>query len=62
MADGAPYMGSATSRGLLIGLAAGVAVAGALLATTQGNYALANVIQSNMDLYRRSLPLRDSRD
>jgi protein O-mannosyl-transferase len=35
---------------------------GALLATTQGNYALANVIQSNMDLYRRSLPLRDSRD
>ena len=42
--------------------AADTAQRGAQLATTQGNYALANVIQSNMDLYRRSLPLRDSRD
>ncbi len=30
------------------------------LATKQGNYAAANAIESNIDLYRRSLPLRDS--
>ena len=35
---------------------------GAQLATTQGNYALANTLESNIDLYRRSIPLRDSGD
>jgi Flp pilus assembly protein TadD len=33
---------------------------GSQLATKQGNYALANALESNIDLYRKSLPLRDS--
>ncbi len=30
------------------------------LATNQGNYAAANALKSNIDLYRRNIPLRDS--
>lgn len=33
---------------------------GAQLATSQGDYALARKLESNMDLYRRTLPLRDT--
>ena len=33
---------------------------GSELATKQGNYAAANALESNIDLYRKSLPLRDS--
>ena len=33
---------------------------GAQLATSQGDYALAKKLESNMDLYRRTLPLRDT--
>jgi len=33
---------------------------GAQLATSQGNYVLARKLESNMDLYRRTLPLRDT--
>jgi Flp pilus assembly protein TadD len=33
---------------------------GSQLATEQGNYAAANALQSNIDLYRRNIPLRDS--
>ena len=33
---------------------------GSQLALQQGNYALANTLESNIDLYRRSLPLRDT--
>src|SRR5882724_2525775 len=33
---------------------------GSDLATKQGNYAAANALESNIDLYRKSLPLRDS--
>jgi Flp pilus assembly protein TadD len=32
---------------------------GSELATKQGNYAAANALESNIDLYRKSLPLRD---
>jgi superkiller protein 3 len=32
---------------------------GSQLATKQGNYALANTLESNIDLYRRNIPLRD---
>ena len=35
---------------------------GSELATKQGNYAAANALESNIDLYRKSLPLRDSRE
>ena len=42
--------------------AADTAQRGAQLATTQRNYTLANTLESNIDLYRRSIPLRDSRD
>jgi Flp pilus assembly protein TadD len=37
-----------------------IAQRGSELATKQGNYAAANVLESNIDLYRKSLPLRDS--
>ena len=30
------------------------------LAAKQGNYAAANALESNIDLYRKNLPLRDS--
>ncbi|MFZ0915819.1 MAG: tetratricopeptide repeat protein, partial [Candidatus Udaeobacter sp.] len=33
---------------------------GSELATKQGDYAAANALESNIDLYRKSLPLRDS--
>jgi len=33
---------------------------GAELAAKQGNYAVANVLESNIDLYQRSIPLRDT--
>ena len=33
---------------------------GSELATKQGNYAAANALESNIDLYRKSIPLRDS--
>ena len=33
---------------------------GSELATKQGNYPAANALESNIDLYRKSLPLRDS--
>jgi Flp pilus assembly protein TadD len=33
---------------------------GSELATKQGNYAAANALEGNIDLYRKSLPLRDS--
>jgi Flp pilus assembly protein TadD len=33
---------------------------GSELATKQGNYTAANALESNIDLYRKSLPLRDS--
>jgi Flp pilus assembly protein TadD len=33
---------------------------GAQLATSQGDYALAKKLESNLDLYRRTLPLRDT--
>jgi Flp pilus assembly protein TadD len=33
---------------------------GSELATKQGNYGAANALESNIDLYRRNLPLRDS--
>ena len=42
--------------------AADTAQRGAQLATTQRNYTLANTLESNIDLYRRSIPLRDSGD
>jgi Flp pilus assembly protein TadD/uncharacterized membrane protein YhaH (DUF805 family) len=32
---------------------------GSQLATEQGNHALANTLESNIDLYRRNIPLRD---
>jgi Tfp pilus assembly protein PilF len=35
---------------------------GSELATEQGNYAAANALESNIDLYRKSLPLRDSNE
>jgi len=28
----------------------------------QGNYAAANALESNIDLYRRSIPLRDTNE
>jgi tetratricopeptide (TPR) repeat protein len=33
---------------------------GSELAIKQGNYAAANTLESNIDLYRRNLPLRDT--
>jgi Flp pilus assembly protein TadD len=35
---------------------------GSDLATKQGNYAVANVLESNIDLYRQNLPLRDANE
>jgi protein O-mannosyl-transferase len=37
-----------------------IAQRGSQLAIKQGNYALANTLESNIDRYRRSLPLRDT--
>lgn len=33
---------------------------GSELAVKQGNYTSANVVESNIDLYRRNIPLRDT--
>jgi tetratricopeptide (TPR) repeat protein len=35
---------------------------GSELAVEQGNYAAANVLESNIDLYRRNIPLRDTNE
>ena len=35
---------------------------GSDLATKQGNYAVANILESNIDLYRQNLPLRDANE
>jgi Flp pilus assembly protein TadD len=35
---------------------------GSALATKQGNSAIANVLESNIDLYRHNLPLRDANE
>ena len=35
---------------------------GAQLATARGDYTLASTLESNIDLYRRSIPLRDSKN
>jgi len=35
---------------------------GSALATKQGNSAIANVLESNIDLYRHNLPLRDTNE